>query len=85
MAENKDSYKPDLFDPKYLVTLDEIYHSHWAARKKQRMQFLREAVDYFWPKGHPSRLITWNRDYDLPVIPVHGQDHMCLITRNGFT
>jgi dihydrofolate synthase/folylpolyglutamate synthase len=57
MAENKDSYKPDLFDPKYLVTLDEIYHSHWAARKKQRMKFLREAVDYFWPKGHPSRLM----------------------------
>jgi dihydrofolate synthase/folylpolyglutamate synthase len=57
MAENKDSYNPDLFEPKYLVTLDEIYHSHWAARKKQRMQFLREAVDYFWPKGHPSRLI----------------------------
>jgi dihydrofolate synthase/folylpolyglutamate synthase len=57
MAENKDSYKPDLFEPKYLVTLDEIYHSHWAARKKQRMQFLREAVDHFWPKGHPSRLI----------------------------
>jgi dihydrofolate synthase/folylpolyglutamate synthase len=57
MAENKDSYKPDLFDPKYLVTLDEIYHSHWAARKKQRMKFLREAIDYFWPKGHPSRLI----------------------------
>jgi dihydrofolate synthase/folylpolyglutamate synthase len=57
MAENKDSYKPDLFEPKYLVTLDEIYHSHWAARKKQRMKFLREAVDYFWPKGHPSRLI----------------------------
>ncbi len=55
MAEN--NYKPDLFDPKYLVTLDEIYHSHWAARKKQRMQFLREAVDHFWPKGHPSRLI----------------------------
>ena len=55
MAENK--YKTDLFEPKYLVTLDEIYHSHWAARKKQRMRFLREAVEHFWPKGHPSRLI----------------------------
>ena len=45
------------FEPAYLVTLDEIYHSRWAAQKKQRIQFLREAIDYFWPKGHPSRLI----------------------------
>ena len=57
MAENKDSFNAGLFEPKYLVTLDEIYHSHWAARKRQRMKFLREAVDYSWPKGHPSRLI----------------------------
>jgi dihydrofolate synthase/folylpolyglutamate synthase len=57
MAENKDLYNAGLFDPKYLVTLDEIYHSHWAARKKQRMKFLREAVEHFWPKGHPSRLV----------------------------
>jgi dihydrofolate synthase/folylpolyglutamate synthase len=57
MIENRDSYNAGLFEPKYLVTLDEIYHSHWAARKKQRMKILREAVDYFWPKGHPSRLI----------------------------
>jgi len=45
------------FDPTYLVTLDEIYHSHWAARKKRRIGFLREAVDHFWPRGHPTRLI----------------------------
>ncbi len=49
--------KKNFFDPRYLVTLDEIYHSHWAARKKRRTQFLREAVSHFWPKGHPSRLI----------------------------
>jgi len=47
----------DVFEPEYLVTLDEIYHSHWAARKKRRVQFLREAAAYFWPGGHPSRLI----------------------------
>jgi dihydrofolate synthase/folylpolyglutamate synthase len=47
----------DSFEPKYLVTLDEIYHSHWVARKRQRIKFLREAVDFFWPKGHPSHLI----------------------------
>jgi dihydrofolate synthase/folylpolyglutamate synthase len=57
MSENKDSYQPGLFEPKYLVTLDEIYHSHWAARKKTRIKFLREAVDHSWPNGHPSRLI----------------------------
>jgi len=57
MAENKDLYNAGLFEPKYLVTLDEIYHSHWAARKKQRIKFLREAVTHFWPKGHPSRLM----------------------------
>ena len=57
MVENKDLYNADLFEPGYLVTLDEIYHSHWAARKKQRMKFLREAVEHFWPKGHPSRLM----------------------------
>jgi dihydrofolate synthase/folylpolyglutamate synthase len=47
----------NVFEPAYLVTLDEIYHSHWAARKKRRMQFLKEAVEFFWPDGHPSRLI----------------------------
>jgi dihydrofolate synthase/folylpolyglutamate synthase len=47
----------ETFEPAYLVTLDEIYHSHWAARKKRRMQFLREAVEFFWTNGHPSRLI----------------------------
>lgn len=45
------------FDPAYLVALDEIYHSHWAARKKRRIAFLKEAVDYFWPQGHPSQLL----------------------------
>jgi len=47
----------DAFEPEYLVALDEIYHSHWAARKKRRIALLREAVAHFWPQGHPSRLI----------------------------
>lgn len=47
----------DMFDPLYLVTLDEIYHSRWAAKKRQRIALLRKAFLYFWPKGHPSRLI----------------------------
>jgi dihydrofolate synthase / folylpolyglutamate synthase len=47
----------ELFDPNYFVTLDEIYHSNWAARKKKRILFLREAVESFWPNGSPFRLI----------------------------
>ncbi|HLP57584.1 MAG TPA: Mur ligase family protein [Candidatus Deferrimicrobium sp.] len=47
----------ELFEPAYLVTLDEIYHSEWAAGKRRRMFFLREAVKHFWPNGHPSKLI----------------------------
>jgi dihydrofolate synthase/folylpolyglutamate synthase len=57
MTTNKPSEPIDLFDPLYLVTLDEIYHSQWVAKKRQRIRFLREAVDHFWPKGHPTRLI----------------------------
>lgn len=45
------------FEPLYLVTLDEIYHSHWVARKRRRIQFLREAADLAWPGGHPSKLV----------------------------
>ncbi|MCP5047379.1 MAG: hypothetical protein GY940_09430 [bacterium] len=55
--ENTRGSDLESFDPRYLVTLDEIYHSHWAARKKRRMGFLRDAVNYFWPQGHPTRLI----------------------------
>ena len=47
----------DKFDPSYLVTLDEIYHSHWVANKKQRIALLRKVVDYCWPNGHPTQLI----------------------------
>jgi len=45
------------FDPDYLVTLDEIYHSHWCAGRKLRIELLREAVAHFWPEGHPTALI----------------------------
>ena len=45
------------FEPGYLVALDEIYHSHWAARKRHRIEILREAVTYFWPDGHPAKLL----------------------------
>ncbi len=57
--ERHASFEGDLeaFDPLYLVTLDELYHSHWAARKKRRIALMREAVAAFWPKGHPTRLI----------------------------
>ncbi len=47
----------EAFDPRYLVTLDELYHPHWAARKRQRIRFLREVVARVWPDGPPARLI----------------------------
>jgi dihydrofolate synthase/folylpolyglutamate synthase len=47
----------DIFDPEYLVTLDEIYHSHWAAKKQRRINCLKEAINYFWPQGHPSKFL----------------------------
>ncbi len=45
------------FDPAYLVTLDEIYHCYWTARKKRRIERLRAALEHFWPGGHPARLV----------------------------
>lgn len=47
----------EAFEPRYLVTLDELYHSGWAARKKRRMLLVQDAVKHFWPNGHPTRLI----------------------------
>ncbi len=57
MKNTEKTFPIHQFEPTYLVALDEIYHSHWAARKRQRIGFLREAVNHFWPKGHPTRLI----------------------------
>lgn len=45
------------FDPAYLTTLDELYHPRWAMQKRRRIALTREAVDSFWPSGHPTRLI----------------------------
>jgi dihydrofolate synthase/folylpolyglutamate synthase len=47
----------DKFDPSYLVTVDEIYHCHWVAKKKQRIALLQEVIKYCWPKGHPTQFI----------------------------
>ncbi|MCP4214554.1 MAG: hypothetical protein GY765_07850 [bacterium] len=47
----------ELFEPDYLVTLDEIYHSGWAAAKRRRIGFVREAFLHFWPVGHKTKLI----------------------------
>ncbi len=47
----------DVFDPAYLVTLDEIYHCYWTAGKKRRIERLRAGVEHFWPGGHPTRFI----------------------------
>ncbi len=48
---------PEDFDPAYLVTLDEIYHCHWIARKRSRIARLRRALEHFWPAGHPARFV----------------------------
>lgn len=55
----RESDLPDIrhFDPDYLVTLDEIFHSHWAARKRRRIFLLERAIDHFWPEGHPTRFL----------------------------
>ena len=45
------------FEPDYLVMLDEIYHSSWSAARLWGIRQLRRAVEHFWPRGHPSRLI----------------------------
>ncbi len=45
------------FDPEYLVTLDEIYHAGWAARKRWRIDLVDRAIRHFWPDGHPSRFV----------------------------
>ncbi len=47
----------DVFDPAYLVTLDEIYHCHWTARKRRHIERLRTALEHFWPGGHPARFV----------------------------
>ncbi len=47
----------DAFDPAYLVTLDEIYHCYWTAKKRRRIDRLRAAVEHFWPGGHPARFV----------------------------
>ena len=52
-----DAFDLDAFDPAYLVTLDEIYHCYWTARKKRRVERLRSAIEHFWPDGHPARFV----------------------------
>ncbi len=45
------------FDAAYLVTLDEIYHCHWTAKKRRRIERLRAALEHFWPDGHQARFV----------------------------
>lgn len=47
----------DSFEAGYLSFLDEIYHCHWSYKRKLKIQRLREAVQHFWPNGHPTRFI----------------------------
>lgn len=54
---NKEIFPIEDFDPQYLVTLDEIYHSLWVAKKKRRILILKDCVKKLWPQGHPTKLI----------------------------
>ncbi len=47
----------ETFDPEYLVTLDEIYHAGWVARKRWRIDLVDRAIHHFWPDGHPSHFV----------------------------
>ncbi len=64
------------FDPRYLVTLDEIYHAGWAARKRYRIDLVRRAIDNFWPGGHPTSFVH--------VAGTNGKGSLCHYLEQGF-
>jgi dihydrofolate synthase/folylpolyglutamate synthase len=45
------------FEANYYSSVDEIYHDRWSTNKLLRIRWLKQSIDHFWPKGHPSRLI----------------------------
>ncbi|PIE90648.1 MAG: hypothetical protein CR997_05265 [Acidobacteria bacterium] len=45
------------FEPEYFAFLDDIYHCHWSLQKSRKIHRLKKAVKYFWPNGHPTRLL----------------------------
>jgi dihydrofolate synthase/folylpolyglutamate synthase len=64
------------FDPRYLVTLDEIYHAGWAAKKRYRIDLVRQALDHFWPQGHPTSFVH--------VAGTNGKGSLCHYLEQGF-
>jgi dihydrofolate synthase/folylpolyglutamate synthase len=45
------------FDPRWLNTVDQLYHYGWSTQKLLRIRMLAESIRHFWPKGHPTRLV----------------------------
>ncbi len=64
------------FDPRYLVTLDELYHAGWAAKKRHRIDLVRRAIRHFWPEGHPTRFVH--------VAGTNGKGSLCHYLEQGF-
>lgn len=45
------------FDPRWLNTVDQLYHYGWSTGKLLRIRLLAESIRHFWPGGHPTRLV----------------------------
>ncbi|MEM8780130.1 MAG: Mur ligase family protein [Cyanobacteria bacterium P01_G01_bin.49] len=73
----------DKFDPSYLVTLDEIYHFHWVTQKKQRIAFLKDIIQYCWPKGHPTQLISVTGTNGKGSVAYYLEQGLQLVSRSG--
>ena len=47
---------PGDFDPAYLTTLDEIYHSHWAMEKRRRIDQLKGRGRFILARRAPEQV-----------------------------
>lgn len=45
------------FNPRWLNTVDQVYHFGWSAHKLLRIRLLARSIGHFWPQGHPTRLV----------------------------
>lgn len=75
--------KLDIFDPAYLVMLDEIYHAGWVAEKRHRMALMASAVARLWPHGHPTRLIQISGTSGKGTVAHKLSQALALVGRTG--
>ena len=45
------------FDPRWLNTVDQLYHYEWSVGKLLRIRLLERSIASFWPNGHPTRIV----------------------------